>query len=422
MRAIDTFIQHYWELPIIGAILVLGIVSTFFTIKFIKRRREQNKSTLSGRSLRGLIWLTIVIIVITIYSPSIHHIKLLDNKIFSITILKVFLTLYVVLITIFLTRLINYQVSKYSKIPKRRIKFLAGLAIWLFSIIFIIKILTKNSEKILSFVIFKFSKVKISIYDLISLILIISLTDILIIIIKSFFDKIIEKEKLDEGTGVALFKLTSYLIWTISIVFALESMGFDITLLLAGSAALLVGLGMGIQQLFLDFVSGIILLTERIVNVGDIVDVNGVLGKITDLKFRTTIIKTIDNVSIIIPNSKLVSEKITNLSHQERKTRFKVTIGVAYGSDVELILKILHNIASAHHLISKYPAPYVIFEDFGDSALIFSLCFFTDKIMLVEKIKSDLRFEIDKQFREHNITIPFPQQDVYLHKDTDEES
>jgi small-conductance mechanosensitive channel len=150
--------------------------------------------------------------------------------------------------------------------------------------------------------------------------------------------------------------------------------------------------------------------------VGDVVELEGDVGIVKEIGFRTTKIENRDNIILIIPNSKFIGENVINWSHIEQKTRFSVDVGVAYGSDVELVKKVLLECARDHQEVTEYPKPFVRFDDFGNSSLDFQLFFWTDNAFRVENIKSDLRFAIDKKFRENKITIPFPQRDVHIKK------
>ncbi len=409
-----TYFLYHWRYLLTAVIVILALFLSFLTIRIAKIKNKEDLKKVSTLTILGLIWLTALALLIEIYAPEIHRHTVYRNKTFLVTVFKIFLSFYVIFLTLLLTKFIKWQIRKRQHFPRQKFFLLTNFVLWLIAISFIIRILAQNPDKILAITILKIKNTAITFYDLITLLIILTSTEILLIFIKSFFNKTIDNKKLDEGTAVALYRLLSYFLWTLAIVFGIEAMGFDITLIIAGSAALLVGLGMGIQQLFLDFVSGVILLTERQINVGDVIEVNGLVGRIIDLKFRTTIIKTRDNVSIIVPNSKLISENVINWTNSDRNTRFKVTIGVAYGSDVQLVIDTLIKIAEQHPDIKKYPKPFVYFEDFGDSALIFSLYFYTDKNFFVERIQSDLRIEIDREFRRLNIEIPFPQRDVHL--------
>ena len=225
---------------------------------------------------------------------------------------------------------------------------------------------------------------------------------------------IYKKRRIDTGGQFAINQLFKYVIYVISFLLALYSLGINMTLIWGGAAALLVGVGLGLQQTFNDFFSGIVLLFERTVSVGDILEVNGNVGTVLKIGLRSSIIETRGCESIIVPNSKLVNESIMNWTHFTNKVRFNVDVGVAYGSDTEQVKRILIEVASDHPLVLDYPTPFVRFQDFADSALTFSIYFFTRNYLIVEDIKSDLRFEIDRLFREHEVAIPFPQRDIWI--------
>ena len=245
---------------------------------------------------------------------------------------------------------------------------------------------------------------------------------IFVIIITRFLLKLIKKlvyRKLNEEDiwkFKAIFTFLQYFIYVTVLIIALESSGVDVSVLLAGSAALLVGIGLGLQTLFQDIISGIFILLDKTLTVNDIVEVDGKVGKIIEIKLRTTRALTIDDKVLIIPNHKFLTQSLFNWTQNGVQTTEGVEVGVAYGSDVELVRKILVDVAKAHPRVLKMPEPRVLFMDFGDSALQFKLLFNINNSYAHLQIKSDLRFEIDKQFREHNVTIPFPQRDVHLIK------
>lgn len=217
----------------------------------------------------------------------------------------------------------------------------------------------------------------------------------------------------DEGRRYTILQISKYLIYTVITVIALETIGVKITALLAASTALFVGLGLGLQDAFKDLASGVIILAERTISVGDIIQMTNEIGKVEAVGLRTTTVRTRDDILVIIPNHKLTNEQVVNLTHSEETTRFHLDVGVAYGSDTELVASILKQIAIDHPESDPSHEPVVIFKDFGDSALLFQLNFYTRNLFFVEKIKSEIRFEIDREFRKHNITIPFPQRTVW---------
>src|SRR6056297_3986753 len=250
--------------------------------------------------------------------------------------------------------------------------------------------------------------------DILTAVIIIVLARVLLFIIRKVFKRAFKKQMADLGKVNSVYRVFKYIIWIIAVIVILQTAGVKLGVLLAGSAALLVGVGLGLQQVFRDIVSGIFLLFEGTLKTGDVVELEGVVGIVKDIGFRTTKIESRDNIILIIPNSKFIDGKVINWSHIQKRTRFHVQVGVAYGSDVHLVKKVLTESALNHNDVTKTPRPFVRFFDFGDSSLDFQLFFLTDRAFEVENIKSDLRFTIDNKFRENKIQIPFPQRDVHM--------
>ncbi|MFC2096071.1 mechanosensitive ion channel family protein [Bacteroidota bacterium] len=272
-----------------------------------------------------------------------------------------------------------------------------------------------NIKEILNYSLIQTDHLHITVYSLLMAAIILILTEIIIWIIHRVFKRrIYPKPNIDIGKSHTIYQLTKYLLWIIAILFVLQTVGLRLTFLLAGSAALLVGLGLGLQDIFKDIVSGLILLFERNMKINDVVEVDKEIGKIKEIGFRTSKIETRDNIIHIIPNSKFITGEVVNWSHIQKLTRFNVDVGVAYGSDVSLVEKVLRESVLNHPKVAKKPEPFVRFNNFGDSALEFQIFFWTDDSFYVENTKSDIRFEIDKQFRVNKIQIPFPQRDVHM--------
>jgi len=218
----------------------------------------------------------------------------------------------------------------------------------------------------------------------------------------------------DKLKFISFFKFIKYLVYVAVIVITMSSAGIDITLLLTASAVLFVGLGLALQDIFKDILGGIFIITDKSLHVGDIVEVDGRVGKVFEIKLRTTRAITRDDKVIVIPNHHFITHIIYNYTQNHKMTREKIIIGVAYGSDVNLVTKILLNISKEMKGILKNPKPFVMFDDFGDSALMFSLNFYTDDSFSDPRLKSEMRYLIDAKFRENEISIPFPQRDVHL--------
>ncbi len=275
--------------------------------------------------------------------------------------------------------------------------------------------LIEKLQSILSFSIIETDKINISLWSLLLTFIILVVTGLVLKLIKKGLMRYSQRSTIDSGSVLSIYQIIKYIIWVIAIGIALDSLGFKLNLLLASSAALLVGLGLGIQQIFNDYVSGLLILFEQNIKVGDVMEVeNQMVGKVIRIGLRTSKLKTRDDIIVVIPNSKLVSENTINWSDVAGRTRFHVNVGVAYGSDTRLVEKVLLHCANQVTAISADPKPFVRFSDFGDSSLDFQLYFWVNDPFYVENTKSNLRFAIDDEFRKNQIQIPFPQRDVHI--------
>lgn len=233
----------------------------------------------------------------------------------------------------------------------------------------------KSLTDFLEFEIFHIGDYSLTFATVVSVVIIIVMTHFILWVFKKVFysQKLIHK--IGESNIFSLFQLIKYLAWIISILLVLETLGIKLNVLLAGSAALLVGIGLGLQNIFNNFISGIILLFEGTTKVGDILDIDGTVVKIERIGLRTTSAINRDDISIIIPNSHITSNKVINWSHQSNKTRFRITLGVAYGSAIELVSKTLRESALEHPEIHDKHLINVRFVDFGSSPLNLSYSF-----------------------------------------------
>lgn len=218
----------------------------------------------------------------------------------------------------------------------------------------------------------------------------------------------------DKLKFISVFKFIKYVVYLVVIIITMSAAGINITLLITASAAIFVGLGLALQDLFQDVIAGIFIILDKSLNVGDIVEVDGKVGKVFDIKLRTTRAITRDDKVIIIPNHKFITDVIYNYTQNHKTTREEVIVGVAYGSDTKLVTEILLDCAQEQKGVLKNPKPAVLFSDFGDSALLFTVQFFISDAFTAPRIRSQIRYSIDARFRENQITIPFPQRDVHL--------
>jgi small-conductance mechanosensitive channel len=213
---------------------------------------------------------------------------------------------------------------------------------------------------------------------------------------------------------ISFFKFIQYITYIIVGFAVLSASGINVTPFLAASAALLVGLGLALQELFQDVIGGIFIFIDKSLLVGDIVEVDGKVARVIEVTLRTTRAITRDDKIVVIPNHKFISEIIINYTQNHKTTREAVKIGVAYGSDVKKVEALLLQSVSEQRGVLKTPMPFVIFDDFGESALQFSVLFFITDSFSDPKIKSEIRFRIDQLFRENNVSIPFPQRDIHI--------
>jgi small-conductance mechanosensitive channel len=226
--------------------------------------------------------------------------------------------------------------------------------------------------------------------------------------------KVFTRRRVDPGISISITRLLHYAIVLVGILLALATLGFKLTNLTIIVSALGVGIGFGLQTIVNNFVCGLILLFERPVKVGDIIQLGDQWATIRDIGLRATTIQTFDQSDIVVPNSDLVTNQVTNWTLADRNMRLILSVGVAYGSDVELVLKTLQECTHEHPRILANPGPLIFFMGFGDSSLDFQLRVWIDDIDYMNVVRSELNQAIDSKFRERSIEIPFPQRDLHL--------
>lgn len=243
---------------------------------------------------------------------------------------------------------------------------------------------------------------------------------LVLVIASRFVDRLLRtrvliRTAMDPGQRYAVSRFASYAVFVVGLVVGLQSLGVNLNTLTVFGGALGIGIGFGLQNLTNNFVSGLILLAERPVKVGDRVEVDGLNGDVVRIGARSTWVRTNDNVVIIIPNSDFTENRVTNWTAHERRVRFSVPVGVSYASDPEKVKEILMAAAVEHPDVLAKPLPDVIFLGFGESSLDFDLRVWTEtRVQTPKVLRSELYFRIFRAFSEHNIEIPFPQRDLHL--------
>ncbi len=229
-------------------------------------------------------------------------------------------------------------------------------------------------------------------------------------VLRPFF----RRNGVDLGRSYAVTRIIRYVIYVVGIFMALSLLDIAVSALWTAGAALLVGIGIGLQQTFNDFFCGFLILIEGPVEVGNVIEVDDLIGRVVEIGLRTSKVRTRDDIMIIVPNSHLINGNITNWSHNRRPLRFHIDVGVAYGSDVTLVTELLEEAAKSHKDILERPDARVMFRGFGASSLDFELYFYSQEHWRIEFVKSDLRYRVYALFAERGVKIPFPQQDLWL--------
>ena len=347
-----------------------------------------------------------------------------SNEYFQFSILNIIEAIIIVFLTRFFIRFIRQFVNKVLR--KRQwfdlekadtiYKFLR-LLILVLGVWLIIRTLKLNKlfDDVLSYSIIDIEGYDLHLYNLLIIGLIILFARIVIKFILLLLNNTLNRRKqIDKGQKYTVIQLVKYFLYFIAFIIALESTGADLQALILASTALLIGVGIGLQTFFYDILSGFIILFEGTFKVGDIIEIDGLVAQVKRIDIRTSKVLTRDGNVIVVPNRKLTSENLSNWTISNDLSRYKIDLGVAYGSDVEKVRKILYECALKHPDIEKTREILVVFTDFGESALIFNLYFWSRRSWDIPILLSDLRFAIDREFRDNNIHIPYPQRDLHI--------
>lgn len=233
-------------------------------------------------------------------------------------------------------------------------------------------------------------------------------------ILQRVLARVYKRREIDEGIQYALNRLLHYVLLALGIFLAIDNLGISLTALAAVGGILALGIGFGLQNIAQNFVSGLILLLERPIKKGDFVEVGDTRGTVREIHGRATVVTTLDNTDILVPNGQFITEPVINSTYGDHLVRIHVGVGVAYGTDTQLVRDTLERVAAGHPQVIEEPAPVVRFLEFGDSSLNFDLLVWLDNPREEASVASELRFAIDQAFREADIEIPFPQRDLHL--------
>ncbi len=229
------------------------------------------------------------------------------------------------------------------------------------------------------------------------------------------FDRLLTKSGLDRALQYAISQIVSNIVLIVGIIIVLENTGIHLGALAVFAGAVGVGVGFGLQNITSNFISGLVILAERPITIGDRIEVAGIAGQVQQIRARSTVILTNDNIAMIVPNTKFIDSPVTNWTYGDPRVRFRVPVGVAYGSDVNKVCEALITAAREHPATLSEPAPNVYLEKFGESSIDFELVVWSSEMSYrPRRFKSDLNFLIDKHLRAAGIRIPYPQRDLHI--------
>lgn len=257
-------------------------------------------------------------------------------------------------------------------------------------------------------------KVHFTILSLLTIIFVLLIAKLLLWMFWKGLKRYGTQKKIDTGRQYGLYQIVKYSVYFIAVIIILDSQNVGLSSILISSGALLVGVGIGLQQIFRDFFSGVTLLFDGAIKVNDKLVVDDMICKVKTIGLRTTEVITVDSACIIIPNSNLVINKVTNWSHQREPVRFYIDVRVGYISDIEFAEQILLQSLEGQHGVLKHPAPSVQHMSFGEFSIDFRLYFYCLDFMATPVIKSNIRKRVSRNFAKNNIDIPFPQRDVWF--------
>jgi len=272
----------------------------------------------------------------------------------------------------------------------------------------------KNLWQIITFSAFKMGEKDISLLLMVEVAVLLAVAFLLSRQLRKVLKARLAKTRLDEGVQYTILRLIHYSILAIVFYQAITMIGINLRGLAFFIGILSVGIGFGLQNIVSNFVSGLILLFERPIKPGDMINVRDTEGRVQEINMRATTVLTLDNVAVIVPNSQFISNEVINWSHRDPKVRIHIPVGVAYGSDIQLVTESLLKVAKDHPQVMDEPSPEVWFVGFGDSSLNFELLAWIAGPLLRKQVLSDLNYAIDEVFRQHDVAIPFPQRDLHV--------
>ena len=269
-------------------------------------------------------------------------------------------------------------------------------------------------KEILEYQIYQFGQYSLQVHNIIDVIVVVLLARFILFLTSKAIHK---SNRLDTGAQYSIRQLVKYTLIVAGILLSITLLGFNLSALFVGSAALLVGIGFGLQHLFNDFISGIIILFDNTIKVNDVVEVDGIVCRVQEIKLRTTTVMTREDKCIILPNSLITGGKVVNWTYSQKTSRFEVVLNIDYTADVTAVMALLKSTALEHKAVSRSPEPSIRITRLGESFIEITIMFWCSEVFRVENIKSEIRVAIYKTMVEHKITFPHPRQIIHMISD-----
>jgi small-conductance mechanosensitive channel len=271
-------------------------------------------------------------------------------------------------------------------------------------------------QEILDYHLFRIGQTQVTLASLLATVAILVVTWLAARLLRKLVaEKLFGRSQVDPGVRYAIGRVVSYIVWVLGLIIALQPLGINATTLAVFGGAIGVGIGFGLQDITKNFIAGLILLIERPIKVGDRIEIGKVVGDVAEIRARATLVRTNDDIYLIVPNAEFITNTVTNWSYRTPRVRFHFPVGVAFDSDPRAVEKALLDAASKSENVLKEPAPSVLFIAFGESSLDFELVCWT-AVMLHRRsaLRSEVNFHIHEILREHGIELPFPQRDLHI--------
>jgi small-conductance mechanosensitive channel len=269
-------------------------------------------------------------------------------------------------------------------------------------------------KELLEYQLFRFGSYSLYVHNILEVLLVVVIAKLILYLLSKGISK---NSRIDTGAKYSIRQLVKYTLIVISVLLGITLLGFDLSVLFVGSAALLVGIGFGLQHLFNDFISGIIILFDNTVKVNDVIEVDGIVCRVKEIKIRTTTVMTREDKCIILPNSAITSGKVVNWTYSHLTSRFEVHVNLPFNVDVPAIMGLLKEVTLEHKAVSRIPEPSIRITKFADSFVEITVMFWCSEVFRVENIKSEIRVMIFKALQENGVEFPLPQRIVHVNRE-----